>query len=70
MVLSTTKRWEPFEVNRLFDNFFVGRPATPTGRAWTPPVAMYATKDDLLTIKIRLPKAEELKPKQIKIDIL
>jgi HSP20 family protein len=145
--LSTIDRWEPFrvsdiqtEVNRLFDNFF-GRPATTPGRAWVPPVDMYATKDDLvltvelpgvsekdvsvsitadlLTVKgerrcepqvkeqdllhlertygkferliqlpmavqadrvkatyrdgvleIRLPKAEELKPKEIKIDIL
>ena len=145
--LSTTDRWEPFrvsdiqnEVNRLFDNFF-GRPASTTGRAWVPPVDMYATKDDvvltlelpgvsekdvnvsitgdLLTVKgerrfehqaneqellhvertygkferlvqlpmavqadrvkatyrdgvleIKLPKAEELKPKEIKIDIV
>src|SRR5438093_10171380 len=48
--LSTTDRWEPFrvsdiqsKVNRLFDNFF-GRPATTTGRAWVPPVDMYATQ--------------------------
>jgi HSP20 family protein len=145
--LSTMDRWEPFrvsdiqsEVNRLFDNFF-GRPASATERTWTPPVEMYATKDDLvltvempgvsekdvtvsitgdlLTLKgerrfenqvkeqdllhvertygkferliqlpmpvqadrvkatyrdgvleIKLPKAEELKPKEIKIDIL
>jgi len=145
--LSTMDRWEPFrvsdiqtEVNRLFDSF-VGRPATASGRVWTPPVDMHATKDDLvltlelpgvsekdvtvtitgdlLTVKgerrfeqqvseedllhvertygkferliqlpmavqadrvkatyrdgvleIRLPKAEELKPKEIKIDIL
>jgi HSP20 family protein len=145
--LSTMDRWEPFrvsdiqnEVNRLFDNFF-GRPASTTGRAWVPPVDMYATKDDvvltlelpgvsekdvnvsitgdLLTVKgerrfehqaneqellhvertygkferlvqlpmavqadrvkatyrdgvleIKLPKAEELKPKEIKIDIV
>jgi HSP20 family protein len=145
--LSTVDRWEPFcvsdiqtEVNRLFDNFF-GRPATATGRGWTPPVDMHAAKDDLvltlelpgisekdvsvsitgdlLTVKgerrfenqvkeqdllhvertygkferlihlpmavqadrvkatyrdgvleIKLPKAEELKPKEIKIDVL
>ena len=145
--LSSMDRWEPFrvseiqsEVNRLFDNFF-GRPSSGTGRTWTPPVDMYATKDDLvltmevpgvsekdvsvsitgdlLTVKgerrfenqvkeqdllhvertygkferviqlpmavqadrvkatyregvleIKLPKAEELKPKEIKIDIL
>jgi HSP20 family protein len=62
--LSTTDRWEPFrvsdiqgEVNRLFDNFF-GRPATTTGRAWVPPVDMYATKDDLV-LTLELPGVSE-----------
>ena len=145
--LSGVDRWEPFrvsdiqtEINRLFDNLF-GRSAPTVGRKWTPPVDMYATKDDLvltlelpgvterdvsvsitddlLTVKgerrfenqvkeqdllhversygkferlvqlpmpvqadrvkatygdgileIKLPKAEELKPKEIKIDVL
>ena len=62
--LSTTDRWEPFrvsdiqsEVDRLFDNFF-GRPATTTGRAWVPPVDMYATKDDLV-LTLELPGVSE-----------
>jgi HSP20 family protein len=62
--LSTTDRWEPFrvsdiqsEVNRLFDNFF-GRPANATGRAWVPPVDMYATKDDLV-LALELPGVSE-----------
>jgi len=57
--LPTVDRWEPFrvsdiqtEVNRLFDNFF-GRSTTVAGRTWTPPVDMYATKDDLvLTLEL------------------
>ena len=57
--LPTVDRWEPFrvsdiqtEVNRLFDYFF-GRSTTVAGRTWTPPVDMYATKDDLvLTLEL------------------
>ena len=62
--LSTMDRWEPFrvsdiqnEVNRLFDNFF-GRPASTTGRAWVPPVDMYATKDDVV-LTLELPGVSE-----------
>ena len=55
------------EMNRLFDTFF-GRPtavATVRGaRVWMPVVDMYETKE------VGLPKAEEVKPKAIKIDIL
>ena len=63
------ERWRPFgtavdrwgnvadiqtEVNRLFDSFF-GRPASAAaGRAWTPPVDLYETKDDLL-LTVELP---------------
>jgi HSP20 family protein len=40
------------EVNRLFDNFF-GRPVASGTRAWTPPVDLYETKDDLvLTMEV------------------
>ena len=45
------------EVNRLFDNFF-GRSTTPAGRNWTPPVDIYATKDDLL-LTLDLPGVSE-----------
>ena len=61
------ERWRPFgtsmdrwsgvseiqnEVNRLFDNFF-GRPVASGTRAWTPPVDLYETKDDLvLTMEV------------------
>ena len=62
--LPTVDRWEPFrvsdiqtEVNRLFDNFF-GRSATAAGRTWTPPVDMYATKDDLV-LALELPGVSE-----------
>lgn len=62
--LSTVDRWEPFrvsdiqtEVNRLFDNFF-NRSATGAGRSWTPPVDMYATKDDLV-LTLELPGVSE-----------
>ena len=62
--LSTMDRWEPFrvsdiqtEVNRLFDSF-VGRPATASGRVWTPPVDMHATKDDLV-LTLELPGVSE-----------
>jgi HSP20 family protein len=62
--LSTSDRWEPFrvsdiqtEVNHLFDSFF-GRSATAPGRSWTPPVDMYATKDDLV-LTLELPGISE-----------
>jgi len=62
--LSTSDRWEPFrvsdiqtEVNRVFDNFF-GRSAAAAGRNLTPPVDMYATKDDLV-LTLELPGMSE-----------
>lgn len=62
---STLDRWEPLrglgeiqsEVNRLFDSL-VGRPAG----------LGVVARDGVLEIK--LPKAEAVKPKEIKIDVL
>jgi hypothetical protein len=56
---TSVERWEPFreiqsEMNRLFDGFF-GRPTA-------------IERDGVLEVK--LPKADEVKPKEIKIDIL
>ena len=72
---STLDRWEPLgglneiqtEVNRLFDSFF-GRPAGlgVAERVWAPAKATY--RDGVLEIK--LPKAEAVKPREIKIDVL
>lgn len=54
------------QMNRLFDNFF-GQPSQPgmMERAWTPPVDMYETKNEVV-VAVELPGVTE---KDIRLSI-
>jgi HSP20 family protein len=52
------------QMNRLFDNFF-GQPSQLTERAWTPPVDMYETKNEVV-VAVELPGVNE---KDIRLSI-
>ena len=64
------------QMDRLFDNLFAQRGMME--RAWTPPVDMYETENEVVVtvrrqrqgyvLTVNLPKTEGVKPKEIKID--
>jgi HSP20 family protein len=61
------QRFDPFreltdmqmEINRAFDSYFGVRPRTASPeRAWTPPIDVYETRDDLV-VAVELPGVRE-----------